>query len=161
MAGIYVGKNMADLAAVQEAQARFDRGEQPPAFKPENTWSHNGITYDNFADYNRAVNEDNAKRMAQVQASQQQPAPAPAPAPALAASPVATGAVTTPPAGGGGTSSMSALSSLAQGEGFKEGFMKEGWATPGTVEMQVPNGGRAPASSRALAQLIAQRGRVY
>jgi len=100
-------------------------------------------------------------------------APAPAPAPAGggnaaggqttggAAKPVGAPASVGAPGLSDGGDSMAALSSVAAGEGLREGFMREGWAAPGAVELQVPGGGRGPASSRALAQLVSGRGRAY
>ena len=56
---------------------------------------------------------------------------------------------------------MESLSSLASGEGFREGFMKEGWGSEGAPELDPPRGRQLPAASRALAQLVGQQGRAY
>jgi hypothetical protein len=63
--------------------------------------------------------------------------------------------------GTGGGASMTGLSQVAQGEGFREGFMREGWGDQGAPSLQVPGGRQLPASSKALAQMATARGKVY
>lgn len=101
------------------------------------------------------------------------PAPAapPAPAPAEAPAPAPTPAVPAPApaiggmgAGGGLASSggsMIGLSQVAQGEGFREGFMREGWGDQGAPSLTIPGQRQLPASSKALAQMVTARGRAY
>jgi len=96
------------------------------------------------------------------------PPPTPAPAPAPAPTPAPTPSLPAPApmigglgASGSGASSMTGLSQVAQGEGFREGFMREGWGDQGAPSLQVPGGRQLPASSKALAQMATARGRVY
>jgi hypothetical protein len=91
-----------------------------------------------------------------------QPVPIPQPQPQPpGAAPVPIG-----PAGGAGggaseSPAMAGLSSVASGEGFREGFMREGWGDQGSPSLSIPGNRQLPASSRALAAMVNGRGRAY
>lgn len=57
--------------------------------------------------------------------------------------------------------SMEGLQALGAGEGLREGLQREGWSDDPMTEMDMPGGVSLPPSSRALAQLAGQRGRIY
>jgi hypothetical protein len=82
------------------------------------------------------------------------PPPSPAPPPPAPTMPAPAAAPQASPA-------MQSLSAVAEGEGLREGFMREGWAEQGAPDLQPPSGRQLPASSRALAQLMQERGRLY
>ena len=64
------------------------------------------------------------------------PAPsAPAPTPSTPAPVPAIGGMGSGVGAAGSTSSMTGLSQVAQGEGFREGFMREGWGDQGAPSL--------------------------
>jgi hypothetical protein len=74
--------------------------------------------------------------------------------------PAGSGGASNVPAGGG-SPAMAGLSQVAMGEGFREGFNREGWGDQGVADLTIPGKRQVPASSRALSSLVSGQGKAY